>query len=121
MKHKTWFRLVLKALGIYLIATNLNGLAMVGLWIAQVGLANISSSVSSPSPIPGEVWLQLLPPAIPIAIGIYLLFGGKWLVNFCIPSNRPYCPDCGYDVSGATERCPECGAALPEPSPTPGG
>lgn len=49
-----------------------------------------------------------------IAIGAYLLFGGARLVNFCIPSNRPYCPQCGYDVREAgNEKCPECGVQLP--------
>lgn len=50
----------------------------------------------------------------PFAIGLYLFFGGEWVVNLAIASNRPYCPECGYDLSRATGPvCPECGTLLP--------
>ena len=49
-----------------------------------------------------------------LVIGAYLLFGGAKLANLCIPSNRPYCPHCGYDVRGVGDDiCPECGVRLP--------
>jgi predicted amidophosphoribosyltransferase len=43
------------------------------------------------------------------ASGLYLFFGGKWIVDLAIPGNRPYCQECGYDLTGAhRDRCPEC-------------
>lgn len=50
-----------------------------------------------------------------VGVGCYLLFFGEWLLNQIIPSNRRYCPDCGYDVSEPlfAKRCAECGAVLP--------
>ena len=59
--------------------------------------------------------MHLASPVAQSAIGLYLLLGGAWLVNKCIPSNRPYCPECGYDLSSSkgSGRCPECGVPIP--------
>ncbi|GMU20302.1 MAG: hypothetical protein AMXMBFR13_03990 [Phycisphaerae bacterium] len=44
-----------------------------------------------------------------VAFGLYLFFGGRWIVDKAVPANRPYCPECGYDLTAATRnRCPEC-------------
>lgn len=46
--------------------------------------------------------------------GAYLLFGGGLLANLVIPSNRPYCPECGHELRGmGGVNCPECGVRLP--------
>jgi hypothetical protein len=61
----------------------------------------------------GPTWpelLNLLANALYAAVGLYLFFGGKWIVDKAIPSNRPYCHECGYELTAATQnRCPECG------------
>lgn len=130
MKHKTWFRLVLKAIGIYLLAQSIPNLVSMG-YSLVTELSHIASVGSGP--MTGN-WAQymvraMLPVALQFGIGCYLLFRGQWIVNLCIPSNRPYCPDCGYDISkshGAV--CPECGARLdsisrsaPDSTPSGGG
>lgn len=47
------------------------------------------------------------------AFGLYLLLGGRLIVDWCIPSNRPYCSECGYDLSNSmSDRCAECGIDL---------
>jgi hypothetical protein len=118
MKHKTWFRLVLKAIGILVLAFSAPHL----LW---VGGASLLEAILTASPAPGSVvpffvnwdyeWRTLFYNGIEVAFGLYLLFGGKWLVNKCIPSNRPYCPECGYDLSKSSDAsCPECGVGLPK-------
>ena len=114
MKHKTWFRLALKVVGIALIGWSapslVQSMMMVVWWMVQYsGNVNVMGG--------GDwwwSWLQPIGPVLQLTIGLYLLFGGKWIVNLCIPSNRPYCPECGYELrrpQGST--CPECGTTLP--------
>jgi len=116
MKHKTWFRLVVKAIGILLIA--------LGLPEAIMGTAEVIyayrvqrnwSTATAPMPVWEVVLWQIAPPVLRVILGLYLLLGGEWLVNFVIPSNRRYCPDCGHDVSEplGARTCAECGATLP--------
>lgn len=103
MKHKTWFRLVLKAIGVFTVVSGASTLLTYAgfLWQA-ISAGGIGSNIS-------VFFFQLAGPFVQIALGLYLFFGGEWVVNKAIPSNRPYCPECGYDLSGAVRnRCPEC-------------
>ncbi len=117
MKHKTWFRLVLKAIGVLLIGLTIPTLSQVVLFI----LYNFMVGVT-PLFVPrsfGRQWITVAGPMLLFIFGLYLLFGGKWIVNLCIPSNRPYCPECGYDLSKATSaNCAECGVKLPRGNST---
>lgn len=121
MKHKTWFRLVLKAIGIFLIATG--GASLIDSIFRALGqtlvFGRFSSGGFGPSASFEDVVVYMLYGGViggiaRIAIGAYLFLGGVKLINFCIPSNQPYCPDCGYDVREVSiEKCPECGVRLP--------
>ena len=122
MKHKTWFRLVLKAIGIFLLATG--AVELVDTFSGSVGRIFLTGSFGfGGSGFPYDL-LEVLGYALltglvggiaRVVIGAYLLFGGAKLVNLCIPSNRPYCPHCGYDVRGVGDDdvCPECGVRFP--------
>lgn len=116
MKHKTWFRLVLKAIGIYMICTGIPGLlTQVSSLVFQYSSFSVGAGVGWTV---NQWWTWLIPQAIHslgfLMIGLYLVFGGEWIVNKCIPSNRPYCPECGYDLSQSHgEKCAECGVTLP--------
>lgn len=120
MKHKTWFRLVLKAIGILIIAEALPNAFQGVAWIVQVWMQTPRSArglLASPT------WPMFLASpvgaAVQLLLGAYLLLGANWFVNLVIPSNRPYCPECGYDVSFSRRgSCPECGATLPHPAST---
>ena len=57
---------------------------------------------------------NLITPLLQFGVGAYLFLDGEWVINFVIPSNRPYCPECGYDLTGSREPlCPECGTHVP--------
>lgn len=109
MKHKTLFRLLLKAIGILLIAFAIPELVAIMAYYLIVELPG-SANWSAAN------WIySMLAPAIQTAIGAYLFLEGKWVIDKCIPSNRPYCPECGYDLSHNTSstNCPECGVTIP--------
>lgn len=113
MKHKTWFRLVLKAIGVLLIGFSL---PTVGRAVGELIYAYLEGNQFAG--YPANYWIvQSLyygGTFVQFLLGLYLFFGGKWLVNMAIPSNRPYCPECGYDLSRCKgAQCPECGIALP--------
>lgn len=67
-----------------------------------------------------QTFHPLLYPAIKTAFGLYLLLDGRWFADRAIPSNRPYCGECGYELTGhAQGRCPECGTPIAESLPLP--
>ena len=110
MKHKTWFRLVIKAIGVLLVGLSVENAVY---WLARF-LDEMGQPIGTLYPnrfwnvVPG-----LLGAALQLGFGLYLFLGGRWIVDKAIPSNRPYCPECGYDLSAAGgSACPECGAAL---------
>lgn len=110
MKHNTLVRLLVKLLGVYFLANGVIQIVQVSTWLVAQTLRR-----SMPAGLDWSAYaVQVLTHAVSLALGCYLFFGGKWVVDKIIPSNRPYCPECCYELTGLVgERCPECGVELP--------
>ena len=97
VQYKTLFRVLLKFLGV---------------WLMISGGTSFISTVSHVAwyLIDGSASLYLLGwlagSLAETLAGVYLFFGGTWIVNRAIPANRPYCAECGYDLSGSVGSVP---------------
>ena len=101
MRYKTLFRVMLKVLGVWLVVQGLAALIGTAVRLVDVLDAGAFNLYFLSWGLGGLV--QLI-------AGLYLFFGGRWVVDKAIPGNRPYCHECGYDLSSPVGRqCPECG------------
>jgi hypothetical protein len=111
MKYKTLFRLALKVIGVYMVATGIPSF----LGVIMGVLAVLGGYDNGNFTYPLFFWIPSSG-IFPILIGLYLFFKGEWIVNKAIPSNRPYCHECGYELTHATSNtCPECGTEFKKP------
>jgi hypothetical protein len=100
VRYKTLFRVLLKFLGV---------------WLAISGLASVVGTavliIENYNLGPGYFGYAVgwgVGGFIELVAGLYLFFGGRWIVDKAIPGNRPYCHECGYDLSKSS--APVCAA-----------
>ena len=106
MKYKTLFRMLLKAIGVWVFAEGISSFGGSLLFYLGSLFLDRPGQVAFSEGFP----LYLVHPVVQIAIGLYLFFGGTWIVDKAIPGNRPYCHECGYDLTDAAGNvCAECG------------
>lgn len=117
MNDYSWFRLLIRAVGLVLL-----GIALPS-FLGTVGnMASYFASAPTSSQFPFVLgWAAYATGSLfQLVLGIYLLRGGGKLTAHCLSSVLGRCMACGYDVRTiASQNCPECGAVLPGRSPTP--
>jgi len=106
MKYKTLFRVMLKLLGVW---TFIGGIEQALAHVSQL-LFMLTGSYRG---APNQLWYlvpSMFTTAVQLGLGAYLFFGGRWIADKAIPGNRPYCHECGYDLTNAAGNvCTECG------------
>ncbi len=117
MRHKTAVRLALKVLGVFFIA---QGLIHLGYIAASTVLAALAPRFEDFS-LATSGARTMVYGGLHVLIGLYFFLGGRLVVDRIIPSNRPYCAECGYELTGLPSdgQCPECGQPFRRPAPRP--
>ena len=118
MVDYTWFRLLVRAIG----------LTFIGFALPQI-ITALGTIVAIAAPQSGYTLSEaildwsghLLGFLIQLALGLYLFLRGEWVIQHSLRAVYGHCPACTYDLSGHPgPLCPECGIALPGRSaPTP--
>ena len=116
MSDYSWFKLLVRAIGLLLVGLALPQVPVAVAWLIYA-LTEEGGGFS-------EWALRILPmfagPALQIAFGLYLLLGAERLIARFIRDIRGHCACCGYDLASLTaDKCPECGAAITPAPPSP--
>lgn len=106
MKYKTLFRVLLKFMAVWVFIEGLGTFTYAVINTIQYLYAGDAAFYFFH--LDGLTWGMAQ-----ILIALYFFFGGKWVIDMAIPGNRPYCHECGYDLSHSPGTdCPECGTAF---------
>ena len=116
MADYSWFRLLVRALGLVFI-----GLAapQAVSWLFWMATSYRQSFTAAGTPAV-NLWDMIIQwsgyfasVAAQLGFGLYLFFGGEWVIRRCLRDVYGRCAACGYDVAGhAGSVCPECGVVL---------
>lgn len=112
LKDPANFRLVIRAIGILILAMGVPQLIQMAYWAVQFALATPEAR-GGQTLSPTNMIYYFVSPLASVMIGYYLLFGASGLIRHCIRESRETCAMCGHDNTGkAMERCPKCGEAI---------
>ena len=105
MSEYAWFKLLVRAIGVFYLATAIPSV-LSSIWSSVQYWMEVGTDMYGF--IAGSVyWVSQL------GIALYLLLGGRRLIDFCLRDLKRCCPNCGYPTEGLTgPSCPECGARI---------
>ena len=108
MKYRTPFRLALKIVGLWMaVSAGLSVLPFLTIIISErlLGFQDIVEITRDNFASGTFVYL-----CGELGVGLYLFFGGEWVVNLAIPRDRRYCRECGCELNtAASTACLDCG------------
>jgi len=108
MKYKTLFNTLCKLLGVYFAITGFTGILQSVGSIAMYWFQMMQ--MRGGSPILWSWAFAFIAHIFETAAGLFLFCKSRTVADWAIPGNRPYCPECGYDLTGSVSAvCPECG------------
>jgi hypothetical protein len=109
MKYKTQFRLAVQAIAVFILLLSSPLLVYFMYGVIQ-GYENEAYLYMD--------WYEYIfygMILLPSFLATLLFFRPNLVVNLAIPSNKPYCPECGYRLTKPIlDHCAECGTALPK-------
>ncbi len=123
MSNNSWFKLALRAIGVYsIIAPASKLLEFCGWLISDMLVGAPAGPVSSVmSEWIGRSVAGLVVFGLQLGVSVYLIAGAPGFVRWCLRESAGRCPGCDYDISGLKSSvCPECNMVLPggaEPAP----
>ena len=113
MTRRDWFAVGVRLLGVWVLIAAVDEIRIA----LAVHFDLLTSSYRG-------IGAYVLHAVVNVLVGIYLLAGAPQLMSIAFRRNRgPICANCGYDLSGSPDRCPECGSVPVKPEmgsiPTP--
>jgi hypothetical protein len=112
MNDHSWFRLLVRLFGLYLLLAYAPELVMQ--FLRPLAFPEgYYTSMPTPQFIVFFV-MPLVASVLPVVFGAYLFFRGNKLIRWCMRDIIGHCPTCGYDLRGNMQaNCPECGCENP--------
>ena len=111
MSDPRWFKLLVRAIGVLVIALAVPHL---GQTIATGAMLLDLRQSAGGGPFYDQMYVPMLlvqtvSVLFQLGLGVYLLRGAPALTRFCIRQVGRRCPACDYDLQGLAGKCPECG------------
>ncbi|MEK6642888.1 MAG: hypothetical protein AABZ08_03200 [Planctomycetota bacterium] len=118
MKHRAALRLIIKGVGIYVVAEQVPAFLSTVIGVFSAWAAFTGELLSEDDSFLGLLVKQFSPrflgSAAGIALGAWLVFRCERVIERIMPLSRRYCLECGYELIGdSIDQCLECGTSNP--------